>query len=143
MSNEASTSTADPQDETPNGSTPPVETTTPGTGETPGTTTETQSSDDIQAEVKRLRDSLKRANAEAKQHREKATELDRIKAETEAAKLSETEKLQKQLAELQKTHDTVTRQSQERIINYEVRLQAATMGIIDPDAAAKLLDWSG
>lgn len=141
MGNEANTSTADPQDETPNGSTPPVETTTTaGTGETPATTT--TSSDDTQRQLDELRAALKKANAEAASHRHKANELDRLKAETEAAKLSETEKLQKKLAELQSQHDNVTRQSQERIINYEVRLQAATMGIVDPDAAAKLLDWS-
>lgn len=114
-----------------------------GTGETPATTTTQPSLEDALRELESAKAALKKANSEAASHRHKANELDKLKAEAEAANLSETEKLQKKLAELQKAHDTVTRQSQERIISYEVRLQAAQMGIVDPDAAAKLLDWSG
>jgi hypothetical protein len=100
--------------------------------------------------------SLKRANKEAKEYRIqlealKASQADllKFKETVEAEKLTADEKqerarqtLEQQLADLQKKYDDTARQSQERIVNYEVRLQAARMGIVDPDVAAKLLDWS-
>lgn len=58
------------------------------------------------------------------------------------AQLSEQERLKKQLAETQSQHDTMQRQYQERIVRYEVQSVAASLGIIDVDAAAKLIDWS-
>lgn len=134
-----------PQGEMQTGTDPKPEIgTTSVTGEMSGTTTTTQSesSDDLKRELETIRAALKKANSEAAGHRKKAEELDKLKADQEAATLSETQKLQKQLAKLQADHDNALRTSQERIINYEVRLQAAQAGIIDPDAASKLLDWS-
>ena len=120
--------------------------TSPATSETLGTT---PSIDDLQARIQRMDAALKKANAEAKTHRLEADELKKFKAETQAAKLSadekrdaEQEQLKKSLTELQVQYDNSLRQAQERIVGYEVRLQAAQMGIIDPDAAARLLDWS-
>ncbi len=118
------------QGETPNSSV---------TDETSGTTTKPA---DTLKELESLRKALKKANDEAASHRHKAKELDELKAQIEAEKLSETERLQKQLAELQRTHDDHLRTTQERTVTYEVQLQAARMGIVDPGAAAKLLDWS-
>src|ERR1700730_8286393 len=93
--------------ETPNTDTSQGETpTTTATGETPGATATLQSIEDAQKEIERLTAALKRANAEAKEHRVKASELDKLKAEAEAATLTETQKLQKQLAELQKAHES-------------------------------------
>lgn len=115
---------------------------TSGTGEIPGTTTPQLTIDDALKEIDRLKADLKKVHSESAGHRNKAKELDDLKAKLEADKLSETEKLQKQLATLQSEHDNAIRAAQERTINYEVRLQAAQMGIVDPDAAAKLLDWS-
>jgi len=125
--------------------TPTTEMVTQGSGETPETTTEKtsqQSVEDLSKELESLRTALKKANAESAKHRHASKELEDLKARSEAEKLSEKERLEKQLADLQSQHANATRQSQERIINYEVRLQAAQMGIVDPDAAAKLLDWS-
>jgi myosin heavy subunit len=93
-------------------------------------------------ELEATRSALKKANQEAASHRHKAKELDDLKAQIENEKLTEQQKLEKRLADIQAEHSNVTRQSQERIINYEVRLQAAQMGIIDTDAAARLLDLS-
>lgn len=67
-----------PGSETPNGAAPTGETPTLATGETPGTTTE-PSPAEIRKENERLSAALKRANAEAKEHRLKAEELDKIK----------------------------------------------------------------
>lgn len=107
--------------ETPTGTSPQGETPNTQTGETPGSTTQ----ETTQQELERLKASLKRANAEAKTHREKAEELDRLKAESEASKLTETERLQKQLAEREAVHDGLI----ESIVDYEVRLKAAELGV--------------
>jgi hypothetical protein len=124
--------------------TPVVETTetvTPPlvTDETSGATTTEQQQLSTE-EYERVKASLKRANAEAKTYRQKADELDKLKADLEASKLSEKERLEKSNSDLQKKFDDLTRQHQERTVNYEVQLKAAQMGIVDPDAASKLLD---
>ena len=104
---------------------------------------ESQTNDTISLdEAKKLRSEAANLRSRLRSTEAKAKELDDLKAKLEADKLSETEKLQKQLATLQSEHDNAIRAAQERTINYEVRLQAAQMGIVDPDAAAKLLDWS-
>lgn len=82
---------------------------------------------------------LRKENAS---HRTKLKKFEDDESQRAQAQLSEQEKLQQKLAKLQADHDNALRTSQERIINYEVRLQAAQAGIIDPDAASKLLDWS-
>lgn len=107
-------------------------------GETPGSTTE-PSAEEVKQELERLKASLKRANAEAKEHRVKAEELDRLKAEAEAAKLSESEKTQKKLADLQAQYDATLREKQELATSAEIRVQAMQMGM-DAKAASKLLD---
>jgi len=141
---ESETPTVDSATET---VTSPVE-----TGETPEETTEPStpsSSDDLATQLEKLRAELaseqsarKKANSEAAKHRHAAKELEDLKTQLETEKLSEQEKLERKLADLQKSHDETIRQSQERIINYEVRLQAAQLGIADPNDAVKLMDWS-
>lgn len=125
--------------ETPNATDPQTETvTTSETGKTPGTT----STDDAQKEIESLKAALKKANAESASHRHKAKELDDLKAQVEAEKLSEKEKLEKKLADVQKAHDDAVRQAQEYKINSEVRIQAAQLGFADPNDAIRLLDLS-
>lgn len=137
---------------------PQVETTNETeSSETPEEVTTTQPSlEDLLERDKRKEAALKRANKEAKEYRLQLEELKKSQSDLlkfkegiEAERLTanekqerERQKLEQQYAELQKTHENALRQSQERIVNYEVRLQAAKMGIVDPDAAAKLLDWS-
>ena len=70
---------ATPASETPNGQAPTSETLTPQPGETPGNGTPTQSPADLHREIERLKGSVSRANAEAKEFRLKAEELDKIK----------------------------------------------------------------
>ena len=134
--------------ETQGGQDPKGETPTQATTETLETTT-TQSSDDISREIERLKASLKRANAEAKQYREQATELSSFKERTETEKLSDNEKreaaqkkLEQQLAEHQNTNGTLLKQLQEARITNEVFKNASKLNIIDIDAASKLLDGS-
>src|SRR5579885_2563924 len=78
--------------------------TSDGTSGETHTTTPTTIEDALK-ELEAARAALKRANGEAATHRHKAKELDDLKAKLEQDKLTETEKLQKQLAELQKQHE--------------------------------------
>jgi hypothetical protein len=134
------TPTTVPEGETPNGTAPNAgETPATATGETPGT--KPPSDDATQKEIDRLKASLARANKEAKDNREKAEELDKLKADLEDANRSEKEKLEKKLADLQSQHDTATKAAETRLINYEVRLQAAEAGVPlkNLDKVARLL----
>lgn len=142
------------EDETSTDTDPQTETvTTSEPDETPGTTktakakasaqaTASRDDDAVQKELESLKKALKKANDESKEHRLKAKELDELKAKIQAEQLSEKEKLEKKLADLQRSHDDAARAHQERIINYEVQLKAAQLGIADPSDAVKLLDWS-
>jgi hypothetical protein len=85
---------------------------------------------------------LRKVRAEAAAHRTKLAAFEKAQAEAEAAKLSEQQRTEKRLADLQREHEELTKRSQERTIRYEVQLHATRMGIVDPDAAVKLLDWS-
>lgn len=88
----------------------------------------------LRSEANSLRQRLRNAEARAK-------EFDDFKAQQETAKLTETERWQKQATELQSKYDSDTVALTERIVRYEVERQAAKLGIIDPDAAAQLIDW--
>lgn len=115
--------------------------TTPRTGETPGTETTTELSPaEIRKENERLAAALKRANAEAKEHRLAKEELDKIKK----AQMTEQERKDEQLANLQKAHDEAIRAHQEYKINSEVKLQAVALGINPKhlDKVARLIDLS-
>ena len=79
-----------------------------------------------------------RSEAEAMRKRLKAYE-----AAEEAAKLaalSETEKLNKQHADLQAKHDKLEQKYKERVISAEVQLAAAELGIVHPEKVARLID---
>lgn len=88
--------------------------------------------------------------AEAAANRKALREAEKRIAEYEAAqkaaddaKLSEVERASKRAADAERQLADRTRAFQERIISSDIQLNAAKLGIIDPDAAAKLLDWSG
>lgn len=125
----------------PNGTDPQgAMSTTPATGETPETP---QSLEAVQKELADLKAALKKANEEAKNHRLKANELDKLKAEIEASKLSETEKLQKQYNDLKAQHDDYVEAQLEQMIDHEIGLQAAKLGVNPKhlDRVSRLLDW--
>jgi len=83
---------------------------------------------------------VKRLRAEAASYRTKLKELEQKVQEHETAKLSEAEKLQKRLAELEREQATYQRERQERTLKYETMLTASKLGIVDPEAAYKPLD---
>ena len=129
--------------ETPPAEVPPPATGTipPGSGETPPTTIPQVSLDAALKEIESLKAALKRTNAESAAHRTKANELDKLKADIEAAKLSETEKLQKQLTDLQAKYDAESEAAFAQVVANEVYRAAIRHNIIDPDVAARLLNW--
>lgn len=83
---------------------------------------------------------VRKLRAEAAEYRKKLRELEgKLKADEEA-KLSQAEKLQKQLAEKEREKSDLERQYQESNLRYEVMLAASKLGIVDPEAAWRLLD---
>lgn len=99
-------------------------------------------------ELEKARKALKDTNAESAGRRKRLEELEAAEQARQTASLTETEKqakaseaLKQQAADLQKQMEILQREHQERVIRYEVMLKASNMGIIDLDAATKLMDW--
>ncbi len=79
---------------------------------------------------------------EAAGYRARLRELEsKLKAD-EDAKLSEQEKLQKRLKELEQLTESQEKALRAATTEYEVKLAAARLGIVDPEAAWKLLNVS-
>jgi hypothetical protein len=91
------------------------------------------------SEFEKIIAELRKENAA---HRTKLATFEKAQADADAAKLTETERLQKQLAELQSEKEKAAQALRDRVIQYEILAQATKLGIIDPDAAVKLLDQS-
>jgi len=100
-------------------------------------------------ELERARKALKDANSESAGRRKRLEELEQAETKRKEAEMTEAQKAQKaaadlqaQIAELGRQAQVREREQQERVIRYEVMLKATGMGVVDPDAAVKLLDWS-
>jgi hypothetical protein len=127
-----------PEDTTPG--VPPAG--TPGSTPAPAATTtpsEPQAGDEPISleEARKLR-------REAQTLRQKLKGFEDEKAAADAAKLTETERLQKQHTELQSKYESDTEALVERLVRYEVERIALKVGV-RPEAvedAAKLIDWS-
>lgn len=87
-------------------------------------------------------EALAATRREAAAHRTEAQALKKAQQEAENAKLSESEKLTKRAAQLEADLEAERVDRRDVINRYEVQLQASRLGIVDPDAAVKLLDWS-
>jgi len=83
---------------------------------------------------------VRKLRAEAADYRKRLRELEQTVKQYEEAKLSESERLQKRLAELEREQANYQRERQERTLKYETMLAASKLGIVDPDAAYRLLD---
>lgn len=150
------TQTTTPADETltdvaPTGETPtdaPDETSETSTATTTTPTPESDAAeksstaDETQREIERLKSALTKANKEAAAHRVKAKELDDLKARMETEKLSEKERLEKKIADLQKASDEAARTAQEYRVSAEVRMQALQLGFADPADATRFLEYA-
>jgi hypothetical protein len=84
-------------------------------------------------------DEAKKLRQEANALRKRLKAFEDAEAKAAVDKLSEKERLEKQIADLQKAHDAAIKQSQETRISAEIRLQAQSLGIA-PDLAEKLID---
>lgn len=83
---------------------------------------------------------IARLKAEAAEYRKRLRELEsKVKAD-EDAKMTEQERLQKRLAELERKETEYQMALQARTLEYEVKLHAARLGVVDPEAAYRLLD---
>lgn len=87
-------------------------------------------------------DALKKARAEAASHRVKLNEYEDKARRDAEAQMTEAERYKSRASDLERQVSDLTRSHQERAVKYEVQLHAAKLGIIDPDAAVKLLDLS-
>lgn len=82
----------------------------------------------------------RKLRSEAKNLRSRLKNFEDAENKAKEAQLSEIELSKKQYSELQATHNEYVARMQARIVRYEVERQASKLGIIDPDAAARLLD---
>ena len=125
------TPNAEPGQEPGNASTSGQEpTTTPTSGQEPKS----------QSDLEKIIADLRKENAAS---RVKAKELDDLRQKIENDKLSETERLQKQVADLQKAHDTAIAEAASLKLNAQVATQAAKLGFADPEDAIKFLGKLG
>lgn len=83
---------------------------------------------------------VKQLRAEAAENRRKLRDLETAAKVAEDAKLSETERTTRRLAELERQQTDWQRERQELTTRYAIERQAAQLGIVDPDAAYRLLD---
>ncbi len=112
------------------------------------TTTGEPPAGEPQSEPMSLEEARKlRSEAQALRKREKdiAAQLkayqDKEQAERDA-QLSELEREKKSRAELQARYEQEVAAMRERLVRYAVESAATKLSIVDPDAAAKLIDWS-
>jgi FKBP-type peptidyl-prolyl cis-trans isomerase len=117
-------------------------TTDPQAGESPPESISLDEARKLRSEAANLRKRLKELDAAH-------NELKTFKEQTEASRLSDTEKqafaqkkLEQQLAEHQSSNSELLRQLQETRIDREVVRQASKLNIIDVDAASRLIDGS-
>ncbi len=83
---------------------------------------------------------VKKLRGEAAEYRKKLRELEQVVKQHNDEKLSETERLQQRLAELEREQAQYQAERQERTVKYEIMLAANKLGIVDADAAYKLVD---
>jgi hypothetical protein len=83
---------------------------------------------------------VKKLRAEAADYRRRLRELEaRVKAEDDR-KLTESERMARRVAELEREQTEYLAERQERVVRYEVMLAASKLNIVDPDAAFRLID---
>ncbi|HET8909137.1 MAG TPA: phage scaffolding protein [Ktedonobacterales bacterium] len=87
-------------------------------------------------------DELAKVRKEAASHRTKLNAFEKAQADAQAAQMTDLQRAEAKAAELQRAADDRTRELQEARIEMAVERTASKLGIIDPDAAVKLLDWS-
>lgn len=82
----------------------------------------------------------RKLRSEAANLRKRLKELEDQKQQIDESKLSETERLQKRLSELERAQADWERERQEIMLQRHIENVAAKLGIVDPEAAWKLID---
>jgi hypothetical protein len=91
-------------------------------------------------DVKALQQELSKARAQTAKHRAEAKAFKDAEAEKEKAALTESERLNRRLSELEARAKELEAKARAKTLEAAVAKQAVVLGIIDPDAAVKLLD---
>ncbi len=92
------------------------------------------------ARIAELEHATKNATEERDRHRKKLTAYEEAEKKAQEAQLSEVERTKKQHADLQSKYESDTAALISQIVNLRVKEIAAKLGIIDPDAAVRLID---
>ena len=106
----------------------------------PNANQSTLTADELQKELETVRKALKDANKEAETRRKKLDEYEAKEKEAETAKLSEMEKLQKKLADIETEKSNVLKTANNRLIAAEIKSKSDKF--IDPDVVLAMTDKS-
>lgn len=105
---------------------------TPAAAATPPTTTSTPTAEELQAQLAEAQAQIRKLNKESEGRRKSLDQLEKEKAEREAAELSEAQKLQKRLAEVEAEKAKLAEQANARLVRAEV-LAAASAEFAHPE----------
>ena len=92
--------------------------------------------------LEELQRELAKTRREAAEHRTARRKLEADAQAAAQAQMTKEERLAAQVADGQKEREALMSRYQTRMLAYEVQIQAQALGIIDPEAAVKLLDAS-
>ena len=84
---------------------------------------------------------LAAARREAAANRTRLTALEKAQLDAETAQLSELDRTKRERDAAKAEAEAIRAEARERANRYEVQLAASRLGLVDPDAAVKLLDW--
>lgn len=93
-------------------------------------------------DARKLISDLRAENAKRRAESKELDELRQFKAQTEEAQLSEQEKAARRMQELQEQADAATQTAREAKLETAIAVQAGALGLVDPDAALRLIDRS-
>lgn len=102
----------------------------------------TETVEELKAQIARLEAAVKDANKEEAKRRKRLEELEKAEQERQAAQMSETDKLQKKLAELERRAAEMAAENQRIMVRNAIELAAAEMGFHKPAEAYALADLS-
>ncbi len=98
--------------------------------------------EELKAELEKVQDALKRANAESADRRKQLEKIATEKAEKDKATLSDTEKLQSEIKAIKADHNDLTVQLKAERIRIAIITEATAAGFANPEHAFALIDKS-
>ena len=98
--------------------------------------------EELQAELDKVRDALKRANAESADRRKKLGDIEAWKAAQDKATLSETEKLQSEIKAGKDAHEALASELKAERVRIAIVTEATKLGFVSPEDAMALIDLS-